>query len=256
MINRTKDEIVELLKNNEILLVNKPKGISSFDCIRILQKIYKEKTSEKIKIGHAGTLDPNATGLLVLGIKNGTKKLTKLILNDKIYKATIQLGIKTNTEDIDGKVLEEWDEKMLKHFFVQNNITKNEIENNVNNLLGENEYIIPNFSAIKINGKKMYELARNEKQINPIKRNMNVLEISNFEFNFPFIKTTFKVSKGTYIRSLSTKIGETLKIPTTLYDLNRISIGQFKLENAINLPKENIYQILNIKNKNKNIQEK
>jgi tRNA pseudouridine55 synthase len=257
MINKNKDEIVELLEKEEILLINKPKGISSFDCIRILQKIYKEKTGKKIKIGHAGTLDPNAIGLLILGIKNGTKKLTELISNNKTYEATIQLGIKTDTEDIDGKVLEIWDEKMLKHFFVQENINKDKIENVMNSLLGEKEYIVPSFSAIKVNGKKLYEIARKETLPKlslfreRLTRKMIVLEISNFKFDFPVIKVTFKVSKGTYIRSLSTKIGEILKIPTTLSDLNRTSIGEFKLENAINLPKENIMQILEMKSKRK-----
>jgi tRNA pseudouridine55 synthase len=91
MISKTKNEIIGLLQSQEILLLNKPKGITSFDCIRILQRIYKEKTGNKIKIGHAGTLDPNATGLMILGINRGTKKLNELILKDKAYKATILL---------------------------------------------------------------------------------------------------------------------------------------------------------------------
>ncbi len=256
MINIGKEEIVKLLETEEILLVNKPKGITSFDCIRILQRTYKDKTGNRIKIGHAGTLDPNATGLMLLGIRSGTKKLSELILNNKTYKATIQFGIKNETGDIDGKVLEEWDEKILKHFFIQNNIDENKIKNVVNSLIGEAEYVVPTFSAIKINGKKMYEIARknnsNQKKTLDIKRKMAVHKIENIKYEFPFLHCTLTVSKGTYIRSLSNKIGEILNIPVTLSDLYRIEIGQYKIEKAINLPQENIEQILKIKQARRN----
>jgi tRNA pseudouridine55 synthase len=285
MINKSKGEIVDLLEKEEILLINKPKGITSFDCIRILQRIYKTKIPSldkeglgvvnKIKIGHTGTLDPNATGLMILGIRKGTKRLENLILENKAYEATILFGKKTDTDDIDGKVLETISEKEITkklRIFLEQLPRQNlkdfatpskegefsEIFKNIlNTLIGENEYVIPNFSAVKINGKKMYELARSTTSPNlalfkeKLNRKMTVYKIENIKFEFPYLYCTFYVSKGTYIRSLSTKIGELLKIPTTLFDLKRIEIGEFKLENAIDLPEENVQEILKIKSKTK-----
>lgn len=218
--------------DNEIVLVNKPKGITSFDVIRILRKQLGIK-----KLGHAGTLDPNATGLMLIGVGPGTKKLSELILNDKAYIATILLGVKTDSGDIDGKIIEEQD-------ILNINLKQNEVENAVLKLLGEKEYIVPSYSAIKINGKKLYDLARAGTKTEPMIRKMRVDKIENILYKHPYIYVTFYVSKGTYIRSLTEKIGELLKTPTTLYDLQRISIGQYKLTDAINLPDDEVNKII------------
>lgn len=224
---------------NELILVNKPKGITSFDVIRVLRKILKVK-----KMGHAGTLDPNATGLILIGVGSGTKNLANLILNDKAYKATILLGTKTDSGDVDGKILEQKDISNL-------DLSQNQAENTVSKLLGENEYVVPNYSAIKIDGKKLYELARAGVEIEPVKRTMQVYKIKDVLYTHPYIYATFYVAKGTYIRSLAEKIGELLNTPTTLYDLQRISIGEYKLEDAINLPDEEVQKIKEIRTNKK-----
>lgn len=223
---------------NELILVNKPKGITSFDVIRVLRKILKVK-----KMGHAGTLDPNATGLMLIGVGGGTKNLANLILNDKAYKATILLGTKTDSGDIDGKITEQKDLSSL-------DLSQNQAQNIVLKLLGENEYTVSNYSAIKIDGKKLYELARAGIEIEPVKRTMQVYKITDILYTHPYIYATFYVAKGTYIRSLAEKIGELLNIPTTLYDLQRISIGEYKLEDAISLPDEEVQRIREIKSNN------
>lgn len=223
---------------SDLLLVNKPKGITSFDVIRVLRKIFKVK-----KMGHAGTLDPNATGLMLIGVGSGTKNLANLILNDKAYKATILLGIKTDSGDIDGKIL---DQKDLSNLI----LSQDKVESTISKLLGENEYVVPNYSAIKIDGKKLYELARAGIEIEPVKRTMQVYKITDVLYTHPYIYATFYVAKGAYIRSLAEKVGELLNIPTTLYDLERISIGEYKLKDAINLPDEEVQKIQEIKNNN------
>src|SRR5574343_120984 len=220
---------MENLTQKPILLVDKPKGITSFDVIRILQKISGIK-----KIGHAGTLDPNATGLLILGIKEGTKELSKLILNDKTYDAVIRLGLETETGDIDGKIIKEI--KVEK-------INEDLVFGACKELIGNKSYIVPNYSAIKINGKKMYELARQGKEIKPLERDMQVYEISNISYKHPFIYFTVLVSKGTYIRSLAKAICDKLNTIGTLYDLRRTTIGQYKIEDAIKLPDEEVQKI-------------
>lgn len=217
----------------KIMLVNKPVGITSFDVIRILRNILGIK-----KIGHAGTLDPNASGLMILGINDGTKKLSELILNDKTYEAEILLGVKTDSGDTDGNILQTNDVR---------DIQIEEIEKVVKKMLGAHTYKVPEYSAIKIDGKKMYELARNNEKIEPVFREMNVYEISNISYKKPYIKLTLHVSKGTYIRSLAEFIGNELGLPSTLSNLKRISIGNFKLEDAIDLPQQSIDKIKNKK---------
>jgi tRNA pseudouridine55 synthase len=219
--------------DKEILLVDKPKGITSFDVIRILRTMLHIK-----KIGHAGTLDPNASGLMLLGIDQGTKKLTELSQSGKTYEATILLGVKTDSGDTDGTVLEEVQVSEL-------NIER--IESALRGLLGTKTYEVPKYSAIKKNGKKLYELARAGIETEPTFREMTVYKIENIKYNHPYIKATFDVSKGTYIRSLAEYVGQTLGLPSTLSDLRRTSIGEYSISNAITLPDELIKNYTNKK---------
>lgn len=219
--------------SKNILLVNKPCGITSFDVIRIMQKRLCIK-----KIGHAGTLDPNATGLMILGINEGTKELSKLILNNKEYQAVIKLGIKTDSDDIDGKIL---DEKNVQVF------EKDKVIEKCNLILGRKKYRVPNYSAIKINGKKMYDLARQGKEITPVFKEMEVFTIKDIEYEHPYIRFTVLVSKGTYIRSLVQYICEQLETIGTLYKLNRTKIGYFDLKNAVELDKQDVQNFINKK---------
>ncbi len=210
----------------ELLVVDKPFGISSFDVIRILQKHFG-----KIKIGHAGTLDPRATGVLLLGIGEGTKKLKEFVGSDKVYIADILLGQKTTTGDLEGEVLEE--KKDIAY-------SKEEIEEKIALLQGEQELPVSIFSALKKNGKSLYKYAREGKEVEIPMRMMTVYSATMIDMykqkDFIFVRVRFSVSKGTYIRSLAEELGKQLGIPSTLASLRRMKVGDFSIEEAHSLP--------------------
>jgi tRNA pseudouridine55 synthase len=214
-----------------ILLVNKPKGITSFDVIRILRKKLDIR-----KMGHSGTLDPMATGLLLIGINKGTKKLNDLIGLDKIYEAEITFGKKTDSYDLDGKILEEIN--LNKEII---NIIDLNLDKILNELTGGIEIEVPIYSAIKRNGKKLYEYARKGEEIELPKKKMTIYYIKKTNIikkeDKYILNLEIKVSSGTYIRSIVNEINKKTGIPCVLSALNRTQIGEYKLEDAIELNK-------------------
>ena len=212
-----------------ILLVNKPKGITSFDVIRILRKKLDIR-----KMGHSGTLDPMATGLLLIGINKGTKKLNDLIGLDKIYEAEITFGKKTDSYDLDGKILEEIN--LNKEII---NIIDLNLDKILNELTGEIEIEVPIYSAIKRNGKKLYEYARKGEEIELPKKKMTIYYIKKINIikkeDKYILNLEIKVNSGTYIRSIVNEINKKTGIPCVLSALNRTQIGEFKLEDAMEL---------------------
>jgi tRNA pseudouridine55 synthase len=220
----------KLMDNEEnILLVNKPKGITSFDVIRKLRKELGIK-----KMGHSGTLDPMATGLMIIGINKGTKKLKDFIGLDKIYKAEITFGKRTDSYDLDGKILEEIELNKKEIDKINENIDKI-----LNELTGELEIEVPIYSAIKRNGKKLYEYARSGKEIELPKKKMTIYYIKKIseikKENKYILNLELKVSSGTYIRSIVNEINKKTGIPCVLSGLNRTQIGEYKLKDAIEL---------------------
>jgi len=217
----------------EIILVDKPVGISSFDVIRRLRK-----TLGKIKMGHAGTLDPLASGLMIIGVEHGTKKLTDYLKLDKEYVAEILLGIRTESGDLDGRVVAE---KVVAEIF-----SKKKISATLNSMIGTLTLPVSAFSAIKKDGVPLYKKARQAKLLGqtiadtdlPI-RDMKVYEAELLdvtqENNQTIIKARFKVGSGTYIRSLGEELGKRLGYPATLKSLRRTVIGDFKIEDAITI---------------------
>ncbi|NCC70337.1 tRNA pseudouridine(55) synthase TruB [bacterium] len=212
-----------------LLLIKKPKGITSFDVIRKLRKELDIK-----KMGHSGTLDPMATGLLIIGINEGTKKLKDLIGLDKIYEAEITFGKSTDSYDLDGKILEEI--KLNKKDI--NKINEN-IDKILNELTGELEIEVPIYSAIKRDGKKLYEYARSGKEVELPKKKMTIhyiKKINKIKKEDKYIlNLELKVSSGTYIRSIVNEINKKTGIPCVLSSLNRTQIGEYKLKDAIEL---------------------
>jgi len=209
----------------DILLINKPKGITSFDVIRQLRKKLDIR-----KMGHAGTLDPLATGLMIIGVETGTKKLNDYIKLDKSYVADILLGRKTTTGDMEGEILEE-----AKVYFVEDDYVKELMEA----FHGDFELLPPIYSAIKKDGKPLYKYARSGEEVEIFPRTMKVyksefLGTDKVPEGF-IIRVSFDVASGVYIRSLVQKIGELLGAPATLYDLKRTKIGDFELKKAQNL---------------------
>lgn len=201
---------------NGIIIINKPQGFTSRDVVNKLNHIFHTK-----KIGHTGTLDPIATGVLVVAIGSYTKLVDELTALDKEYVAEIKLGIKTDTGDISGNVIEE------NNSF---NINNEDILNVFTNFPKEYEQTVPKYSAVKINGKKLYEYARENIDIDLPKRMVSIYSLELLEFNGNLIKFKACVSKGTYIRSLIEDICEKLNVLGTMYSLVRTKQGEFGID--------------------------
>ena len=219
-----------------ILVVNKEKGYTSRDVVNKVSKILGTK-----KIGHTGTLDPLATGVLVLCIGKGLKVVELLMDHDKEYIAKFKLGVDTDTLDITGKVLNVCDKK----------ITKEEILDVLNKFKGLIKQEVPKYSAVKVNGKKLYEYARNNIEVKlPIKE-VNIYKLELLDYNEENMEVTIscRVSKGTYIRSLIRDIGSSLGTYATMTELNRTKLGIYDINNSYLLSdiENGKYKLLNIK---------
>ena len=230
---------------NGILIVNKPSGVTSRDVVNIVGKTLNTK-----KVGHTGTLDPMATGVLVLCIGNALKVCELITANDKEYIAKVILGIETETLDTTSPIINT----------KKTNITKEEIEKVLNSFKGSYLQEVPKYSAVKINGKKLYEYAREGKEIELPKKMVTIYDIQlisdityyNDTTSF-YIKTT--VSKGTYIRSLIRDIGYKLNTCGCMDSLERTRQGIFNIDNSYTLEeiKNNNYKLLSIEESLPNI---
>lgn len=205
-----------------IIIINKPKNYTSHDIVRKAKKLLNEK------VGHTGTLDPNATGVLPLLIGKGTLLSKYLIEHDKIYEAVLKLGEKTDTADGEGKVLESQN--------VEQSILKKEnIEKIFNNLEGKQEQIPPMYSAIKLNGKKLYEYARKGIEVEVKPRTIEIYKLELIKIENMEITFMVSCSKGTYIRTLCEKIAEELGTIGYMKDLKRIQVGEFNIKDSITI---------------------
>ncbi len=202
--------------------IYKPVGWTSFDVVARIRALTRIK-----KVGHAGTLDPAAEGLLLVAIgRNATKHLDELLNMDKEYIADITLGISTDSADRDGTVIER----------CTVTVSKEQVEKVIPSLIGQQDQVPPMHSAIKVNGKKLYELARKGKTVERKARTIEVKEVELLNFipgDNPAATVRFLCSKGTYIRVLAEKTGELLGVPAYLSGLKRTKIGEYTLENAI-----------------------
>ena len=216
------------------LIINKDKNLTSREVVNKLTKILNNK-----KIGHTGTLDPIATGVLVCLTGKYTKLVDLITTLDKEYIAEIKLGIKTDTEDITGNVLEN---VSVKEY------TKEEIMDVLNNLVGEYVEEIPIYSAVHVNGKRLYEYARNNESVLLPKRKVEIKEIELLDYHNELIRFRVVVSKGTYIRSLIQTICNNLNTIGTMNNLTRTRQGKFKIEDAYTLKdiENNNYKALKI----------
>ena len=217
-----------------IILINKPINYTSRDIVNIVSKKLNIK-----KVGHTGTLDPIATGVLVLCVGSATKLVELLTFTYKEYIAEVTLGIKTDTYDITGKVLETCNVK----------IDKDTIINTLNKMIGYYDQEVPIYSAVKIDGKKLYEYARNGIDIELPKRNVHIKQlelISDIEYtnNKTIFKIKCLVSKGTYIRSLINDLATNLNTIGVMSSLTRTKQGNFNIEDCNNINDD--YKIINI----------
>ena len=203
-----------------ILFINKPKGLTSRDVVNQISKIYQTK-----KVGHTGTLDPLATGVLIICLGKYTKLVEELTSSEKEYIATMKLGIKTDTGDITGNILEK----------KEVTVSQNEIEKSFQAFPKEYIQTVPIYSAVKVNGKKLYEYAREKKSVELPKRkvwikNLEILHIKKDKIIFKTI-----VSKGTYIRSLLEDLAKSFNELATMESLVRTKQGKVSLENCLEL---------------------
>ena len=206
---------------NGIINVNKPKGITSFDVIRKLRKILSLR-----KIGHTGTLDPLAEGVLLICVGKATKLAQDIEAHSKEYVAEFELGYKTDTYDIEGTVIDK-----VENF----SVTKEKLLEVINTFLGNIKQIPPMYSAIKVNGQKLYDLARKGETIEREARDIFIESIELLEFDGKKAKIKCSVSKGTYIRSLIYDIGEKLGTFAVMTSLLRTKVGEETLDKSFTL---------------------
>ncbi len=201
-----------------ILLVDKPTEWTSHDVVAKIRNHFKFS-----KVGHGGTLDPLATGLLVLLIGKGTKLSDRIMGGDKTYEGTMHLGVTTSSQDADGEILEEKD---------ASHITREQVEAAIQNYLGDIEQIPPMVSAIKKDGVALYKLARKGKEVERKPRKIHVFSYEITGFENPFVHFRVQSTKGTYVRTLAHDLGNDLGVGASLQALRRTASGQLNIENA------------------------
>jgi len=233
--------LLNLLKNMPFILINKPKDWTSHDVVSYIRNIVNRQTglptvANKAKVGHAGTLDPFATGLLIVGIeREATKRLDDFKNLPKTYIAKIKLGAVSDTQDSTGNISKKSSKKP----------TTKEIEKVLKSFIGKQEQLPPMYSAKKIKGKKLYELARKGIEIERKPNEIEIYDIKLLEYSHPIIKIEVSCSTGTYIRTLANDIGETLKTGAYCDELERTKIGNYSVKDAVdvkNASKENFLE--------------
>ncbi|MDV4151261.1 tRNA pseudouridine(55) synthase TruB [Clostridium sp. AL.422] len=206
------DGVINIFKNT---------GMTSFDVVRMVKKATGTK-----KVGHTGTLDPEASGVLPVCIGKGTKIIDYIMKCDKVYEVEFKLGIKTTTYDLEGDIIEEKD---------PSNLSNEKILSAINSFIGEYNQIPPMYSALKQNGVRLYELARQGIEVEREARLINIINIENIKINNPYVSMKVVCSKGTYIRSLCYDIGSYLGVGAAMTKLKRTKTSKFTEEESVNI---------------------
>ncbi len=208
---------------DQVLLVDKPKEWTSFDVVGKVRYMLRQATGQKIKVGHAGTLDPLATGLLVVLVGKATKRQDSYMKQDKVYEVEMKLGQTSTTADEEGE----------KTIVSDRQPTEEEVSEAVMSFLGVISQVPPAYSAIKIGGQRAYKLARAGKEVKIEPRTVSIHSISELNYTYPIVSFTANVSSGTYIRSLVTDIGDKLATGAYMSNLRRTSIGEYSVSDAV-----------------------
>ena len=210
---------------DQIVLIDKPAGISSFGVVAKIRGKLKAELGHKAKVGHTGTLDPFATGLLIILTGKMTKKSNEFLKLDKVYEATLKLGYTSTTGDPEGQIQE----------YATMTPKLDILESILNSFIGKIEQTPPKFSAIKINGERAYRLARKGQDFEIPPREIEIYDIKILKYNYPELIIRVHCSSGTYIRTLAEDIGKALETGAYLTALRRTKIGEYSIENAIML---------------------
>ena len=210
----------------DIILIDKPAGLSSFGVVARVRRRLSMEAGKKVKVGHTGTLDPFATGLLILLANKATKLSNQFLKLDKWYEATICLGKTSTTGDPEGEITEQNTEKVP---------TLEEVKAVVNQFVGQITQIVPAFSAVKINGQRAYQLARRGEAVSMPTRQIEIYSLEILSYNYPELIIRTHVSSGTYIRTLGEDIGKALGVGAYLTSLRRTQVGDYQIKNAVKL---------------------
>ncbi len=245
---------------DQIILIDKPTGISSFGVVAKVRGFLKAKYGHKVKVGHTGTLDPFATGLLIILSGKMTKKSNDFLKLDKVYEATMKLGYTSTTGDPEGEIREyiptqfDYSSSPLRSHpsslgslascspsvanIPQNNLIKpdlHDIESTLTKFTGKITQTPPKYSAIKINGQRAYKLARQNKDFEIPSRQVEIYKIEILDYHYPELTIRCHVSSGTYIRTLAEDIGNALNTGAYLTKLRRLQIGQYNIKDSQSL---------------------
>ena len=204
----------------QIIFVDKPSGMTSFGAVARVRRILSQAEGHKVKVGHTGTLDPFATGLLILLAGKATKKTPELTKLDKVYEATIRLGATSSTGDPEGEIV-------VKNTTID--FSREQIESVLKQFTGEIEQTPPAFSAIKVNGQRAYKLARAGKDFEIPTRKVTIYSLEILDYSAPYLKIRTHVSSGTYIRTLAEDIGKTLGCGAYCTELRRTKIADYDI---------------------------
>ena len=229
---------------NRVILIDKPAGMSSFSVVARVRRKLKDEFGHKIKVGHTGTLDPFATGLLILLSGKFTKKSGEFLKLDKVYEATIKLGFVSTTGDSEGEI-SQYSIEDLSEITTENEgaspVTTDRsdpcpkldtVKSLLQNFIGEIEQTPPRFSAIKINGQRAYKLARKGEDFEMPTRKVTIYNIEILEYKYPLLKIRSHVSSGTYIRTLAEDIGKALGTGAYCESLRRLKIGDYDVKDV------------------------
>ena len=212
---------------DEILLIDKPAGISSFGVVARVRRVLSQRLGvKKVKVGHTGTLDPFATGLLILLVGKATKRSNDFLKLDKEYIADIKLGETSTTGDPEGEITKSYSGEP---------VDEDVIKKVVQSFVGEITQKVPAFSAVKINGRRAYELARKGMEVETPTRKVHIYNIEILDYSWPMLKIRTEVSSGTYIRTLGEDIGAKLGTGAYLTALRRTKIADYRVEDAVTL---------------------
>jgi len=217
------------------LLVDKPAGISSFGVVARVRRVLSEQAGHKVKVGHTGTLDPAATGLMILVIGKYCKRAAEFSKLDKTYEVELTLGATSTTGDVEGKLTQ----KSTRQPDLE------EVETALSKFVGQISQTPPAYSAIKVNGQRAYKLARAGKEVKLEPRPVTIHSIENIEYKYPKLTFTTSVSSGTYIRSLAEDIGTELGTSAYMSALKRTKVDSYDLEEALTLDKISYSDIIN-----------
>ena len=207
---------------DEILLIDKPAGMTSFGVVARLRRVLSKQEGKKVKVGHTGTLDPFATGLMIIVTGRMCRRAMEFTKLDKWYEAEIILGAESTTGDPEGELSRISDKKP----------DKGEIKQVLKKFTGKIEQTPPAFSAVKVNGRRAYQLAREGKEVDIPKRIITIYTLELIGYDYPVLKLRTHVSSGTYVRSLAADIGKELKTGAYCQNLRRIKIADYDVKNA------------------------